>query len=136
MKNFVAQAGAIPLRVKGNSLEVLLVTTMSGKNLTIPKGLIDPGWTAPETAANEAYEEAGVRGRLIKPSLGAYRYHKWNRWCEVEVFAMEVTRVRNQWPEDGTRRRVWVEMKQAAGLVKHAGLRNIILKLPKRVTWK
>jgi 8-oxo-dGTP pyrophosphatase MutT (NUDIX family) len=39
----------------------------------LPKGLIDPGERAPETAVREAYEETGVRARLDR-KLGDVRY--------------------------------------------------------------
>jgi 8-oxo-dGTP pyrophosphatase MutT (NUDIX family) len=39
----------------------------------LPKGLIDPGERAPETAVRESYEETGVRARLDR-KLGDVRY--------------------------------------------------------------
>ena len=39
----------------------------------LPKGLIDPGETGPDTAIREVYEETGVRGQ-IRSKLGDVRY--------------------------------------------------------------
>ena len=64
MTDIFNQAGAIPCRFENSLLEVLLISTSSGKNWTIPKGLIDPGVTVIETVHNEAMEEAGIRGEL------------------------------------------------------------------------
>ncbi|MGD8701138.1 MAG: NUDIX hydrolase [Desulfosarcina sp.] len=124
------QAGAIPYRTENGMVEVLLISTSSGKNLTIPKGLIDPGFSATETAVNEAYEEAGIRGRLLSPSIGSYGFEKWGGRCEVIVFAMAVTRELQRWPEDVMRRRIWKTITIAAQGVKHADLGDLILKLP------
>jgi len=127
MKAIHTQAAALPLRMRQGRCQVLLVSTRRGRKLTIPKGMIDPGSTAPVTALTEAYEEAGIKGRLLKPALGSYRYRKWHAVYEVKVYAMRVDRVRRRWPEDGWRRRTWVDLERAAGLVKHAGLREILL---------
>ena len=130
MTEVFAQAGAIPYRITDDCLEVLLISTSSGKHLTIPKGLIDPGFSATETIANEAYEEAGIEGDLVMPPMGRYRFRKWGGICEVSVYAMAVTRVMDQWPESSMRRRLWVEYRQAARQVKHPDLGHLILTLP------
>ncbi len=130
MTDVFAQAGVIPYRITGDMLEVLLISTSSGKHLTIPKGLIDPGFSATETALNEAYEEAGIKGRLLKPMIGTYGFEKWGGRCEVDVYAMKVTRVLDQWPEDFMRQRIWMDFRHAAGQVKHPDLGALILRLP------
>lgn len=130
MTDVFAQAGAIPYRLATDTIEVLLISTSSGKHLTIPKGLIDPGFSATETALNEAYEEAGVKGRLSTPAIGRYHFKKWGGRCEVEVFAMAVTRMLEKWPEDTVRRRLWTDYRHAAGQVMHPDLGALILKLP------
>ena len=130
MTEVFAQAGAIPYRITDDRLDVLLISTSSGKHLTIPKGLIDPGFSATETIANEAYEEAGIEGDLVMPPMGRYRFRKWGGICEVSVYAMAVTRVIDPWPESSIRRRLWVGYRQAARQVKHPDLGSLILTLP------
>ena len=44
------------------------ITSRNGKRWVIPKGWIDPGQTAGETALQEAWEEAGLTGALERPS--------------------------------------------------------------------
>lgn len=133
MTDVFAQAGAIPYRMADNTIEVLLISTSSGKHFTIPKGLIDPGFSATETALNESYEEAGIYGRLLTPVIGTYGFKKWGGRCEVEVFVLEVTRILDRWPEEWKRRRIWTEFRQAARQVKYPGLGALILKLPDRL---
>lgn len=135
MMNLFDQAGAIPYRISDDTLEVLLISTSSGKNLTIPKGLIDPGYSATETAVNEAYEEAGIKGRLLTPAIGAYGFEKWGGKCQVDVFAMVVNRQLDAWPEGSVRRRIWFDYRKAARRVKHTDLGNLILKMPAFLNW-
>jgi 8-oxo-dGTP pyrophosphatase MutT (NUDIX family) len=58
-------------RIRGSSLEFLLVNTSSGK-WTFPKGGIEPGLSGSESAAREALEEAGVEGRVDQRHFGSY----------------------------------------------------------------
>jgi len=124
------QAGAIPCRIGGGTIEVLLISTSSGKHLTIPKGLIDPGFSAVETVHNEAMEEAGIQGELLMPAIGTYRFTKWGGVCEVDVYVMMVGRLLDQWPEAAMRRRMWLDYRKAARQVKHPDLGRLIMKVP------
>ena len=133
MERVYAQAGAIAYRRRGESIKVLLISTSSGKHLTIPKGLIDPGFTATETVLNEAFEEAGIEGEVLSPPIGSYRIDKWGGRCDVDVFVMTVTRELDDWPEAFMRRRLWTDYRQAARRVKHGDLGKLILKLPDRL---
>jgi 8-oxo-dGTP pyrophosphatase MutT (NUDIX family) len=52
-------------------VEFLLVNTSSGK-WTFPKGRLEPTLTGSETAALEAWEEAGARGRIEEDFFAYY----------------------------------------------------------------
>lgn len=70
------QAGALPWRCNGHDgVEVLLITSRETGRWVIPKGWPIKGLKAPQTAAREAFEEAGVEGEVTK-KLGAYHYDK------------------------------------------------------------
>lgn len=127
------QAGAVPYRRNAQTLDILLICTSSGRHWTIPKGIVDPGFSAVQTALNEAYEEAGIEGELALPPIGAYRFEKWGCIWKVTLYAMTVSRMLEHWPEDLTRRRIWIDYRQAAARVKHAGLKQVLLKLPERL---
>ncbi len=127
------QSAVLPYRHGANGLEVLLVTSRRGSRWVPPKGIVEPGLTAPESAAKEAREEAGVVGAVSANSLGRYRYKKWGGTCEVEVFPMAVTAATNSWPEAETRRREWMTVDEASQRVSKKKLRNIIRRLPEAV---
>ena len=59
------QTGALPWRrAKGDQLEILLVTGRLSGRWIVPKGWPMRGKTMAKAAAQEAYEEAGVRGKV------------------------------------------------------------------------
>src|ERR1700751_1442708 len=65
------QVAAICYRVRGSSIEFLLVQTRGGR-WTFPKGSAEPGLTHAQAAALEAFEEAGVHGRMEVASFAQY----------------------------------------------------------------
>jgi 8-oxo-dGTP pyrophosphatase MutT (NUDIX family) len=70
------QFAAIPLRETEGGLEVLLVTSRETRRWILPKGWAEDGLTGSELAAKEAFEEAGLIGRMSATAVGSYRYHK------------------------------------------------------------
>ena len=124
------QSAVVPFRRQGDGLEVLLITSRKGTHWVLPKGIVEPGMTAADSAAKEAWEEAGIEGNVIAQSLGWYSYDKWHGTCAVEVFPMEVTTELTDWPEAETRRREWLSLNQAAERLDHEHLRAILGSLP------
>src|SRR5437762_10126722 len=65
------QVAAVCYRIRGSNIEFLLVQTRGGR-WTFPKGGVEPGLTHAQAAALEAYEEAGVHGRMEEVSFTRY----------------------------------------------------------------
>lgn len=124
---FYKQSAVIPYRSVEGRAEVLLITSRKRGLWIIPKGVVDLGKTAPEAAANEAYEEAGVRGSVSTEPSGEYSYEKWGGTCRVEVFLMKVESMLDEWPEKEMRRREWMSIENAADAVKEEELKRILL---------
>jgi phosphohistidine phosphatase len=59
------QSAILPYRLRGDDLEVLVITSRKGTRWVLPKGIVEPGMTAAASAAKEAMEEAGVEGRAM-----------------------------------------------------------------------
>ncbi|MFO0864463.1 MAG: NUDIX hydrolase [Gemmataceae bacterium] len=119
---YVRQAAALPIR----NGRVCLVTSSNGKRWVIPKGLIEPGQTAGETALQEAWEEAGLTGTLRPEPIGSFVYEKWCGVCHVTVFAMHVTEVAQHWPERELRQRNWVGVPTALETLDDQGLIDLL----------
>lgn len=92
----VLAAGAVVWKLVDGRVRVLLVHRTQHKDITIPKGKVDPGETLPETAVREIEEETGFSVDLGAP-LGAVEYvlpngrpkivHYWS--AEVDPGAAE-----------------------------------------------
>jgi 8-oxo-dGTP pyrophosphatase MutT (NUDIX family) len=98
--------GALPYRFTPDAaLEILLVSTRQSKRWIIPKGWPIKGLRPAKSAAREAFEEAGVRGRVGGKSVGLFTYKKVldgngiRASCEVRVFPLLVQRQSETWPE-------------------------------------
>jgi 8-oxo-dGTP pyrophosphatase MutT (NUDIX family) len=122
MPQWTRQAAAIPIY----DGKVCMVTSSSGRRWVIPKGVIEPGQTAGETALQETWEEAGLAGVLHTEPLGSYLYDKYGGLCHVTVYLMQVTEEADDWPERLTRQRVWVPLEEVADRVREPGLRDIL----------
>ena len=119
---YIRQAAALPLR-KGR---VCLITSRNGKRWVIPKGWIEPGQTAGETALQESWEEAGLLGALDPEPIGSYLYEKEGQTYHVIVFVLRVTQVAQDWQESGFRQRAWVSTAGFFERIDDIGLTDIV----------
>src|SRR5271156_159831 len=115
------QVAAICYRWRGDSIEFLLVRTRGGERWTFPKGSAEPGLTHAQAAALEAFEEAGVHGRIEEASFARYVRRKrtaGNRVSKsgdngvtVNAHLCEVLRLSP--PQEGKRDRTWFSVEDA-----------------------
>ena len=111
------QAGVVPFRQRDKDTVFCLITTSSGRHWTLPKGIIEQGDTARDTALKEALEEAGLRGTLVGDPVGSFEQTKWGQTFHVCVYLMEVETADSVWEEKGFRRRRWCDADTALALV-------------------
>jgi 8-oxo-dGTP pyrophosphatase MutT (NUDIX family) len=125
-----SQFAALPWRDGPEGREVLLITTRGGGRWLVPKGKPMPGLNAAEAAAQEAWEEAGVRGIIEAVPIGAFGHRKGPilapRRLHVELYALQVTSEAAEWPESHERERRWVSVPTALRLVRSQELRRLI----------
>jgi 8-oxo-dGTP pyrophosphatase MutT (NUDIX family) len=107
------QACAVPYRWHEGRLEFCLITTGKKRLWAFPKGFVEPGETPREAALKEAWEEAGVLGRLEGNSLGRYNTRKFGRDLTVVAYLMRVLETANHWHEAAIRKRRWLPVDQA-----------------------
>ena len=107
-------------------VEVCLIRRKDSASWSIPKGFIDPGDTAEEAALTEAYEEAGLRGRLLGGPIGTYQYLKGKVQLTVAVFVMEVLVEEPAWDEMSFRERRWCSFDESLALLADHPVRDLL----------
>ena len=122
------QAAALPYR----NGKICLITTSSGQGIIIPKGKIPDGLHPSALAAQEAWEEAGLIGRIERKRFGYYSFVKEGKEYKVQVYVLEVTKWASSWPEQQHRKRIWCSVENAVKKVSHSGLRPLLHQLKKR----
>ena len=134
------QYGALPYRFSQfAALEILILTTRQSQRWIVPKGWPIRSLKPDKSAAQEAYEEAGVRGRVGAKPIGAFSYRKIldesgaEATCEVKVFPLLVKRQSVSWPESAQRIVQWVDPAKAIALIKEPELKALIAAFAKRV---
>lgn len=120
-----AQCAALPYRMAGSMVEVLLVTPRGGDGWIIPKGKVEARLGPRESAGREAEEEAGVRGEVDRAPFDRYR-HGGEDGPLVTVFLMRVTRELSSWAEAHERERRWATLGDASRLVIDPGLARVM----------
>ena len=126
MFNLIQQSGVVPYRIRNEKVEILLITASNRKRWGIPKGWVEPFMSAADSAAKEAYEEAGILGTVITPAIGVYERQKWGMLCPVEVFLMHVEVVLDDWAEANKRRRQWLSLSNAIERLEKAELKQLL----------
>jgi 8-oxo-dGTP pyrophosphatase MutT (NUDIX family) len=127
------QYGALPFEWSSQGeLRVMLMTTRGRKRWMIPKGWPIRGLKPHESAAREAFEEAGLVGHIHAEAIGSFGYVKRLRLglkvrCTVEVFPLHVDHQRRFWLEQGERETKWFSLTKAASRVSEPGLKRILL---------
>lgn len=115
-------------RKKQEQVEVLLITSRDTGRWVIPKGWPMDGKKSHAVAEREAYEEAGVKGKVGREPIGHYSYAKGMDGglkisCKVQVYPLEVKDMLKDFPEKGTRRAEWVSCAEAAARVQEPELK-------------
>lgn len=129
------QYGALPYTIVDGQLTVLLITSRGRGKWIFPKGGLMEGKTPWESAAHEAYEEAGVEGEIEQTPIGSYFLPVTTERpapVEVQIFPMRVTQQREDWKEMGQRYRHWAVLPEAKRLITHDGLADLAVALAQR----
>jgi 8-oxo-dGTP pyrophosphatase MutT (NUDIX family) len=122
------QSAVLPYRIRDNNYEILLITSLHKKRWIIPKGIIEKGLSARQSALKEAFEEAGIKGILQPYPLGNFSYEKWGGICRVSVYPCEVMQESDEWPEMNVRERRWFSIQDVTKKIDNEDLLKLIKK--------
>ena len=120
------QSAALPYRLAGSGVEVLLVTPRGGEGWIIPKGKVEALLGPRRSARREAEEEGGVLGEIEQAPFDQYRHGGGEDGPLVSVFLMRVTRELPSWAEAHQRERRWATLDEVPRLVVDPGLARVM----------
>lgn len=125
------QCAALCFRFQDGRAQVLLVTSRDTGRWLLPKGWPIAGLDHPQSAAQEAWEEAGVKGKTADICLGHFPYLKAMAGgagvhCIVAVYPLHVEIIATRFRERAERRRKWFALEKAASLVQEPGAQQLI----------
>lgn len=128
------QVGMLCTRQGPEGPEVLLVKTLDTGRWIIPKGWPMKGRSLQDAAAQEAWEEAGARGRVLPQEIGRLAGTKRLKSglevpSEIAVFQMQDTQLSDIYPEARKRKRRMLPARQAADLADMPDLADLIRRM-------
>lgn len=127
------QSAVVPYRKQNGELEILLITSIKKGKWIIPKGYVEYNLSSFESAKKEALEEAGVMGTNETIELGSYEVKKTDGNRHIKVFAMEVIKILDDYPEKALRKRKWVNINEAAQTISSGEISSMILSLKDKI---
>lgn len=109
-----------------------MITSRETRRWVIPKGNPIRNLSPHQSAAHEAFEEAGLSGIACPYKLGSYEYDKKRRRggskrLTVDVFPLSVIGQSENWPEMHEREQRWFTPAAAARAVDEPELKALIL---------
>jgi len=120
------QYGVVAIKGKREAKKIVLITKSSSKGWIVPKGNDIDHLSRPKVAAREAFEEAGLIGKV-----------KTKYWVEVRMdkkqvlrlYLMHVKKVLSHWPEKQKRKRRITTIVKAMSTVRNVKLGKAIKRL-------
>ncbi|AHD00214.1 NUDIX hydrolase [Leisingera methylohalidivorans] len=129
------QVAALCYRTGADGKEVLMITSRGTGRWILPKGWPVDGKDGPDSALQEAWEEAGVSAaRISEKPIGEYNYTKYHDNGTEEpvttlIFSAEVEQLTDDYPESAERNRQWMRPEEAATLVHEPQLQDVLRQL-------
>ncbi|MBV9840799.1 MAG: NUDIX hydrolase [Sphingomonadaceae bacterium] len=112
------QVAALPYRSGEHGVEILLVTSRRSRRWILPKGWPLHGQSLADSAAREAYEEAGIQGETAPGEIGRFMTMKPGAGPHpVLVFPLAVVTELAHWPEQRERSRKWFPIGEAIAAI-------------------
>jgi len=125
------QVAALCYRPTKKGYEILLITSRGRGYWILPKGWPKKKISSAQTALEEAFEEAGIRGSVREKAIGSYRYTKSTKQgamlnCVAMVYEVAFTKMAKDYPEKGDRKVRWFSPEAAAEAVVSPELAQIL----------
>lgn len=97
--------------------DIILITSRRSKSWIFPKGRKIPGMSGAASARREAYEEAGVLGRIDRRMKFSILAEQAGAKVDLTLYAMRVEKILKRWPEARQRSRLITSRSKAEKLL-------------------
>ena len=126
----VNKIGAIPFKITDDGLSILFVTSLTRKRWIFPKGNLKAKESRKNACKREAFEEAGVKGKVLKKFpvttvIGKSQNNKIDHQL-VTYFPLHVHEEAVTWPEVNERKRLWVSPEKAKSILDDDDLMKLV----------
>jgi ADP-ribose pyrophosphatase YjhB (NUDIX family) len=122
--------GVIPFSVDGDRIAIMFVTSQKRGRWILPKGNLKADEKHKKGCKREAFEEAGVSGKILKdfPITTAISKSTDTGLVQTAVtyYPMLVTQQADEWPEKHKRERHWALLKDAYQVTDREDFRQLI----------
>lgn len=128
------EIAAFAYKIKNKRVFIVLVTNRKGNRWILPKGQPEFRMSDKKVALLEAYEEAGIRGKLSKKlkreNIRLITRRKGD--VKMKVYPIELKKLLGDWPESRFRKRVLISADKAIHKVRKRALRACIKNMAKK----
>jgi|SRR6056300_1588569 ADP-ribose pyrophosphatase YjhB (NUDIX family) len=122
--------GVIPFSIDGDRLAIMFVTSQKRGRWILPKGNLEPKESHKKGCKREAFEEAGLKGKILKnfPITAVIDKSSASgiEQTAVTYYPMLVTEQLDEWPEKSKRERHWALLKEAHRVTDRKDFRSLI----------
>ena len=133
-KGYNKEIGAFVYQIKRGRVYLVLVTNRTRSRWILPKGQPEFRLSDKKVALLEAYEEAGVRGKLNRAIKRVdVEIRTGNGNVRLKVYPVKLKKLMTDWPERRYRNRQLLPADQAIKLVQAKEFQGCIRSLSERV---
>ena len=124
------RVGAIPFIVEDGDVKLLVVTSLTRGRWVFPKGTLKKGEGKLKGCRREAFEEAGIKGKILSDlpitALIKSKNKLKSDMMVVTYYPMIVTKQTKEWPEKKLRNRQWVPLDEIDQHLRKGDLREVV----------
>ena len=123
------RVAVIPVVKRKNKSMVCFITSRTEQKWILPTGKHEKHLPDEEVACIEAFEEAGVSGKLVKSFCKSLKVTSpsGRKKRKVTFYLIEVSKTHKNWPEEHQRKRKLVEIEQLTDYIDNKKLRKLII---------
>lgn len=126
----IHKIGAIPFAVKDDRIAILFITSQQRGRWILPKGNLKMKESHKKGCKREAFEEAGVKGKILKhfplTMLISKLVDRQMDKVAVTYYPLLVTKQYDDWPEASKRQRHWSLLEDAPRVTDREDYLNVI----------